>query len=194
MTVRNLGRLAFPVDRRRAHAMFQQSLALTQIIDDIWIKGMLFNDLADAAWNLGNYAEARRWMQQNFALHSAFNSKFVEGWSRNLLGVIALHQGQVEEAETLQRTALLLFQEADDPGGIACALTHLGITLVWAGNPAEGAEVLAKRIALEGDVLGQHFLAFAQHVPAVIASAQARGRTFDLWATAMRLLEQLASA
>ena len=161
MTLRNLGRLAFPTDRRRAYILFQEGLALAQSVDNLLTHSVILNDLADAAWSLGHYRDAQQWSEQNLALQPRLNNKVAQAWAFNVLGIITLHRGETAEAERLQRDSLQLFQAVSDPGGATHALTHLGITLVWAGQLAAGEQTLAERILHYPDTLTQDYLALA---------------------------------
>ena len=161
MTLRNLGRLAFPTDRRRAYTLFQEGLALAQSVDNLLTHSVILNDLADAAWSLGDYRDAQQWSEQNIALQPRLNNKVAQAWAFNVLGIITLHRGETAEAERLQRDSLQLFQAVSDPGGAAHALTHLGTTLVWAGQPVAGEQTLAERIGHYPEALTQDYLALA---------------------------------
>jgi len=160
-TLKAMGRAVFSFDRRRGHQLYEQSLAVAQTLADDAVTAQVLADLADAAWNLGHYAEARQWLQQNFTLWEKLNDKIGRAWTLNLLGIVALHQGHLAEAEHAQRACLALFQTMNVAGGIAHALAHLGVTLVWAGRFEDGKQTLTELLTVYHTKVSQQKLAFA---------------------------------
>ncbi|MEZ4618446.1 MAG: tetratricopeptide repeat protein [Caldilineaceae bacterium] len=100
--------------------------------------------LGDLAWNMGDYRAARGWIEQGLAKQATVADPELLANLLNLLGIVALHQGNLVEAERLQGEALATAQSVGRIG--RHEKFHLGVTLVWAGRFSAGYQLLSERI------------------------------------------------
>ncbi|MCB0185569.1 MAG: AAA family ATPase, partial [Caldilineaceae bacterium] len=146
-TLRELGRITAQQDRVRARDYFAQSLAIYRTLGDAAGLVHILAFLGDLAWNMGDYRAARRWIEQGLAERAAVADPELHANLLNLLGIVALHQGQLDEAEQRQREALLTAQSVGRIG--RHEKFHLGVTLIWSGRFADGYRLLSERIQQE---------------------------------------------
>lgn len=144
LTLRELGRIASSRNRDAARQFFERSLALYQAANNHWGMVHLLAFLGDIAWNMGDYADARRWIEQGLILQQEVADQEPRASLFNLLGIVALHQSQLDEAEQAQRTAMAITQAIGQK--LYHELFYLGYTMVWSGKFGEGRALLEQRI------------------------------------------------
>ncbi|MCB9151229.1 MAG: tetratricopeptide repeat protein, partial [Caldilineaceae bacterium] len=143
-SLRALGLITSQRDRARSRRYYEQSLALYSSLNDTEGLVHVTAFLADLAWNIGDYNIARRLLERGLKIQQNLNDPEPRASLLNLLGIVALHQGHVDEAESHQSEALAVAQSIGYQG--RHEMFHLGVTLVWSGRFDEGRELLLERI------------------------------------------------
>lgn len=149
------------------------------------------------------YAQAEKQLTESIESfsQSGQSRRISESWS--ILAIVAVETNDLPRARYFLYNAL---RQLRGEHYLPPVLFALEITVVYLCHQAaliEAMEIsalmsryhlLKSSIWTEVVIRQPLHLATASLPPAAIASAQARGRTFDLWTTAMRLLEQFSSA
>lgn len=162
-TLRWMGVLISQTDHRQAKALFEQSLALVQEIDNQNEIAGILNWLAHNARNLGNITHGIQLLQESLEIYRDLDKQLGMAWTLELLGHFQQQMGQFSQAEESHRRCLSLFRKAGVQAGVNSILSGLGHTLIWHGKFAEGCELLSERITQDFDTGKEPHLAFAHH-------------------------------
>lgn len=116
--------------------------------------------LGKLAYELGDYAEARPWLEQAVALRQALADPTNEAWSVMYLGMIDLKQGSYDAAFQHHRHALELARARQDTGQEGIHLTNLARVSMRLGAYEQALEQLEQSLEMKkqkGDLEGQGF-------------------------------------
>jgi tetratricopeptide (TPR) repeat protein len=194
MTTVHLGRY------KEARGRLRQGLALAQEMD-------ILGALVGAYWGLGvvaiaeeMYTEAQRWLRDCVSVQQETGDRGILGRMFSGLGHVARGLGQLSQAREHLRAALQVAIDIQDVHSPLWALPIVARFLVDLGQVERAIDVyaLASRYPFVAnsrwfeDIVGKHITAAAQALPPeVVAEAQERGRTRDLWSTARELLAEM---
>jgi hypothetical protein len=160
---------------------------------------MALYDLGRVALAEDQHAEAQRWLRQSVVFLRQSVPHQV-AWVLTGLGYAARGLDQRSEAWQCLGEALRISVKLRGWLGAMMAPPLAALLLADRGEGERAVEVyaLASRYPHVAnsrwyeDVVGRHIAAIAETLPAeVVAAAQERGRTRDLWATAEELLAEL---
>jgi tetratricopeptide (TPR) repeat protein len=94
----------------------------------------------------------RRLFEESLAIGQELGNQWRITTSLVGLGLIALHQGQLEEAERSIQEYLAIIQEMGNQSTIALGLRDLGWPYVVLGRYSEACSVLEESIAIQDDL------------------------------------------
>lgn len=189
------------IDESQVH--IQKALALVQRSGDYFYQGWLLLMTGMVSIFTSKYVDAEKQLYESIELflQSGQSRRISENWS--FLAVVAIEMNDTQCAQCFLRNALVLLKDERYLPPLLFALEATAFYLSRQEMQVEAVELsallarydLLKNSVWVDTVMRQPVrLAAATLPPAVVASAQDRGRSFNLWATAMRLLEQLAAA
>ncbi len=180
----------------------QKALTLIERSGDIFYQGWarMMAGMASVFTKKPEQAEKQFYEGIESFSQSGQNRRVGECWP--ILAITAVESNDLERAQHCLYNAFRLLKNAQYLPSILLALEATAFYLSRQDALTEAIELdalverydLLKNSIWVDVVMRQPIhLATATLPPAVVASAQARGRTFDLWTTAMRLLAQLSS-
>lgn len=109
--------------------------------------------LSMIAWELGEYDEAKKLIEENLAIQQSLGNQSGIGDMFSTLGWIALTQGQLEQAEQLAHKCTTYYRETGDQSRIAKGFRDLAAPKIFLGRFSE-AETLLEESATIFDELG----------------------------------------
>ncbi|MCB0184017.1 MAG: hypothetical protein KDE31_07130, partial [Caldilineaceae bacterium] len=151
-----------------------------------------------AAMRRGDYHEAQRFAQENIALNQMRGEQRELAYSLAFLGIACRDLGNTVQARQQLVKALEISIGTRAVGPLFFCLALANYLLVDAGKYVQAAELDALRATYP--VSGSRMMHLPPIFPALAplpanirAAAQARGRKFDLWATAQVLLAEFST-
>ena len=185
-----------------SQVQIQKALALVHRSGDYFYQGWALLMAGMASVFINEYAEAEKQLYGSIELflQSGQSRRISESWS--ILGIVAVEMNDAPRARNCLYNALRMLKDERYLPPILFALEATTFYLSHQDALIEATEIgtlmsrynLLKSSIWTDVVIRQPLrLATATLSPAIVADAQARGQTFDLWTTAMRQLEQLAS-
>jgi DNA-binding SARP family transcriptional activator/predicted ATPase len=143
-----LGRAMFDVDRAQTRPLYEQSLAMYQILNDRWGMANVLEDLGWMARYEGDYDRARLLGEEDLVLRRALDDQ--RGVSRSLrqLSAIAYRQGRLEEAESLIRESCAIPLAKESQAEQANRLSGSGWILAMLGQFLEGHSWLEDSVSI----------------------------------------------
>jgi tetratricopeptide (TPR) repeat protein len=181
---------------KEARVHLQQSLALAQQADTLWAIGHGFLGLGLVALAEGDFARARQLLQEGIATGQEGKRSDMGSYLAALAGA-ALGLGRRSEAREHLCKALALSRAMRETLTLQFALPMAALLLADSGDSERAVEVYAQarrfgivaHSRLWEDIAGRQITALSAALPPdVVAAAQERGRTRDLWATVEDLL------
>jgi DNA-binding SARP family transcriptional activator len=91
---------------------------------------------------LGEHDKAHRTLEQNLQVFESFRSRRALGVTQYVLGEIAEHSGNIAEATTLYRNALVNLEAVKSLDGVAAAQSYLGSLYVKLEQPHDAVPLL----------------------------------------------------
>jgi tetratricopeptide (TPR) repeat protein len=194
----HLGRMA------ESQVHIEKALVLVQRSGDAFYHGWALSIAGAASIFLQEYAQAEKQFQESMELYvrSGQSSRsHSECWTN--LAIVAIWRNDLPQARDCLCNALRPLKRGCYPPSLLFALEATAFYLSRQAALIEAAEVdaligryafLKPSIWVDVVMRDPVHLASASLPPAIVASAQARGRAFDLWTTAVGLLEQLTTA
>ena len=162
--------------------------------------------LATALWRFwevrGDFTEGRQWLEDALGAGSAALPA-VRAEAHLGAGTLAWHQAQYDQSVAHNKTALALFQELHDEQGVALALNHVGVQLLFQQEFVAAAAFLEQSLALAKKLDNKWVMIYALHNLGEIARHQedylAAARQYgaalalaqdldDAWATSIQLI------
>lgn len=127
----------------------EQALSLARKLGQIWFEAYIRIDLGNIARVMGNYAEARHHYQASYQIRKDI-FKDPEGTAVSLkhLGRVALLEGDAAPAKSQFEESIAIYKDLGDRGGLATALTGLGMTLTALGDYGAAHENLRRALEL----------------------------------------------
>jgi tetratricopeptide (TPR) repeat protein len=116
--------------------------------------------LAMIAWELGQYDEAKRLIEENLAIVQASGNHIGIGNMFSVLGWITLTQGQFEKAEKLAQKCTTFYLKTGDQAHIAKGLRDLAAPKIYLGKFSEADAILEESAALFSKLGGGGDLVF----------------------------------
>ena len=182
----------------RAHA--ESSLSLAREHDNRTAISYCCDLLGCVALAEGAFSDASRWCQESVRRWTEFESW--DGTARALahLAFAAHAQGQLEQSRKNAIDALRMVPSGTRAAPLLLCVSMLGLLLADQGRLERAIEFYALASAHPlvansrwfDDVCGKHIEAVAQALPPeLVAEAERRGRSRDLWSTAQELLAEL---
>jgi predicted ATPase len=125
-----------------ARSMFEESLRLSEEIDDTWIRAEALNHLAVAEGMLGNFEAARGYFEESLSYHERTGDRWAV--ARGLCGQadVLLREGDLEGAKELYLQSLPVWEELGNRLGRSACLSGLAQIAV-----AEGRALSAARLS-----------------------------------------------
>ncbi|MCI0710996.1 MAG: protein kinase [Chloroflexi bacterium] len=122
-------------DYQAAKHYSEQALSLARKVEQIWFEAYIRIDLGHIARVMGDYAEARHHYQTSYSIRKEI-FKDPEGTAVSLkhLGRVALLEGDAAQAKSQFEESIAIYKDLGDRGGLATALTGLGLTMTALGD------------------------------------------------------------
>lgn len=162
--------------------------------------------LAAALWRFwevrGDFTEGRQWLEEALGAAGAALPA-VRAEAHLGAGTLAWHQARYDQSLVHNKTALVLFQELHDEQGVALALNHVGVQLLFQQEFAAAAAFLEQSLALAKTLNNKWVMIYALHNLGEIArhqedytnAARQYGAALalaqeldDAWATSIQLI------
>jgi predicted ATPase/DNA-binding SARP family transcriptional activator len=180
----------------------QKALAHHRAVSNVGGVGGRLCELGRIALAKEAYVEARDLLQESVTVHRDIEQPHELSRSLAFLGLAERGLGRMEQSHRLLREALLIACRIQAFIPLVTVLPTVSLWLVDRDRVEQAVEVYAlvsryPHVANSRwfeDVVGRHIAAAAALPPDVIAAAQARGRSGDLWDTAARLASELAAS
>jgi tetratricopeptide (TPR) repeat protein len=131
-------------DYQEAEKLFQESLALYEILEDRYGRAQALDGLGDVAARQGKHDEARRCYETGLALRREIGDRWGISVSLGSLGGLAGRLGDYDEARQRFEESLTIGRGLENPQGIAASLHNLSTVAYLQGDYVE-----AKRLRLE---------------------------------------------
>lgn len=107
----------------------------------------LKHHLATFTWLLGNYPEARAHLHDSYQIAQSANHTFGIAHAKLMLGIMSLHQGQVDAAIVLLQESEKLFSSLGNSRGLIITYTNLGGVFLTSGD-LDSAKTYAEKAVL----------------------------------------------
>jgi len=131
--------------------------------------------LAAALWRFwevrGDFTEGRHWLEEVLAAGSSALPA-VRAEVHLGAGTLAWHQAQYGQSLAHNKTALALYEDLHDEQGVALALNHVGVQLMFQQEFAAAAECLEQSLALAKQLNNKWVMIYALHNLGEIARHQ----------------------
>jgi tetratricopeptide (TPR) repeat protein len=150
----------------------------------------------------GTYDEARDWLQQALVFYETTGERAARDELLATLTYAARGRGQHTQAQETLLAALQLTTESRHHNAALQSLPAMALLLLDSDETERAVELyaLASRYPYVAnsrwfeDIAGREIASAAEKLPPeVVAAAQERGRTRDLWGTVEELLDELAT-
>jgi len=132
----------YPADKR---VELEEALSIGKELGDRWNIATALRNLGLLENILGNYAEARSFLEQSLKVWRDMGSEGEMGsaWTLNFLGDAALNHGELEWARSLYEEAVAILRRPGDVNFLAYAVRRLA-QLLWREGDYETASELCK--------------------------------------------------
>lgn len=171
---------------------FEQALAISRELSDVWAEGRAVANLANTHYRLHRFAEARSAAERSLVIQRLAGSRYGEGIALGILGSTCEKLGDFSEAIDFLNQALAIFRELGEPDAEAETLTDLGDAFLGLGQIGEAVGRLEEALAIRWRIEDQHGQAETLHK---LGQAQLRagqpGKARDLLAEALVLLQEV---
>jgi predicted ATPase/DNA-binding SARP family transcriptional activator len=184
-----------------AHMLLETATHLSRESGQQSNEGRCFVELGRLALAEGLDQEAQERLEQAVAAYQGVGRLWMMGETLATLAYVAHALGQPAQAWEHLYTALWMAAETQYRNTALQSLPAMALLLLDSGAPERAVELyaLASRYPYVAhsrwfeDVAGREITAIAETLPPeVVAAAQERGRTRDLWATVEELLDEVA--
>jgi predicted ATPase/DNA-binding SARP family transcriptional activator/Tfp pilus assembly protein PilF len=129
-----------------ARDWFAKILTLPGLDRNSSVYADLKHHLATFIWLLGNYPEAQKQLHECQQSAEAAVYPYRLGYAKLMLGIMSLHQGQMEHAAALLRESEKLFSALGEPRGLVITYTNLGGVFQAAGDLDTAQEYAEKAV------------------------------------------------
>ena len=123
-------------DYRAAHALLEQSLAISRELGDRGGTASSLNNLGNVAIEQGDYPAARKLYEDSLSIRRELGDRRSMAGVLGNLGIVAYEQGDLTAAQALSEEALAISRELGDQGRVADALNILGTVAFDLGDIA----------------------------------------------------------
>jgi DNA-binding SARP family transcriptional activator len=171
---------------------FEQALAISRELSDVWGEGRAIANVANAYYRLHRFAEARSAAERSVTIQRLAGNRYGEGIALDALGSSCEKLGEFSAAIDYLNAALVIFQELGEADSEAETLTDLGDAFLGLGQVEDAIDSLERALSLRqriGDRHGQaatlHQLGLAQ------LRAGQRDKAREYLAEALVLLEEI---
>jgi predicted ATPase/DNA-binding SARP family transcriptional activator len=155
-----LGFGALRHDYNKARTLWLESYKLYRAAGDRWGMAHVLGYLSMIAWELGQYDEAKKLIEENLVIQQSLENDIGIGDMFSTLGWIALTQGQIEQAEQLAYRCTIYYREIGDQARIAKGLRDLAAPKIFLGKFPEADTLLGESAALFTELGGSGDLVF----------------------------------
>lgn len=136
----------------QSRTLGQESLAITEQINDQYGRAVICNILGQVAYECGDYDEAGDWSQQSLVIEEHIGNRWSMAFSLTNLGKVAYAQGNYTDARALVAQSLAIREAMRDTRGVTICLSWLGAIAVALHEPAEAAASYAQSLALAREI------------------------------------------
>lgn len=150
-----------------ARDYFSRCLELWEKIQDQKEVVKALNNLAWAAWRIGNYDQTVFHSEKALELSQMLHDLPGQAKSLNNLAWIHFYRGRFDRAEALQQQVLAIYLQLDDQFGNAFAKTNLSLAMIKTGKFLEAELILNDAIELFDQLKNQQLRTFARAIKAI---------------------------
>jgi predicted ATPase len=140
------------------------------------------------AYEIGDYPNARAWLDESVQLHRANHDPKSEGWSVLYLGMVDLKQGHYSAAAHNHQYALDSARQRGDRFQEGIHLTNLGRTVMRMGNYPRAMQLFTESQDIKkanNDIMGQGFALFYLGLTSIYQQNYAESEQFLVASLAM---------
>jgi tetratricopeptide (TPR) repeat protein len=174
-----------PEDRVQAMAVLDEGVRISREIGDMWALAEVCRHRSRLS---KNREEELMWLSESLAAGRAADSPWNIAWTQDYLILVAIHQGNDQEAARLCEECLPLFQRLGWPGGVAEIVYSYSVALLRLGVFERAATLLDETLdSFRRDLSLYHlFMLYYQRGQVAYAQSDLR-RASDLYIQALRL-------
>jgi len=121
-------------DADAVEALSQEGVALGQALQDDWIQGHAYLQLAYVARACGKQAEVKTYFQRSLAAFQADGQSVMRGIPAMRLGELLYEQNDYTGAQRYFHYSLSIFEELSDPARTGYGILYLGKLAMAQGN------------------------------------------------------------
>ena len=143
-------------DRERTWQMLEQSLTLSQSLDDRWLTATILGTMGTIAHESGVYEKAKETFEKSLAIQRAIGDQAELAGSLVELGLTSWVQGHLEKSERLLKEGIALIRQTDNQNRLAYGLQKLGEALMLLGKLDEAQSAASEGLTVAQD-LGAYY-------------------------------------
>jgi predicted ATPase/class 3 adenylate cyclase/Tfp pilus assembly protein PilF len=189
-----LGFLGWVAWQREQHGqakqLFEEGLALSREMSDIWWLATSLSNLAVVSHSLGNSERATELYEESMGFLREQGDKHSLAINLNNLAMVVYSQGDLRRAAQLTEEAVALFRELGSRGDVALGLCNMGWIVLLQEDHARAANHYAESLSLAWDTGLNPLVQSALEGLACLAGARGETeRAARLWGAAQALHE-----
>jgi predicted ATPase len=168
-----MGISSSPNDRSQALAVLDEGVRLSREIGDMWALAEACRHRSRAS---KNREEEVMWLAESLAAGRAADSPWNIAWTQDYFILVAIHEGNDQEAVRLCEECLPVFQQMGVAGGVAEIVYAYSVALLRLGVFERAAKLLDETLGSFGRDLNLHHRFLLYYQRGQVAYAQS-----DLW-------------
>jgi tetratricopeptide (TPR) repeat protein len=177
-------------DYRRASELFEEDLALSREISDIWWIATSLSNLALVSQSRGDYERATELYEQSMDLFREQGDKQSLAICLNNLAMMVYSQGDLGRAGKLTEEGVALFSELGTRVGVSMGLYNLGWMALLQDHLGRAADLYRESLSLSWETGLNPIVQMALEGFACVAGAEGEAeRAARLWGAAQALHE-----
>jgi DNA-binding CsgD family transcriptional regulator/tetratricopeptide (TPR) repeat protein len=177
-------------DYRRATQLYEESLALSREISNIWWLASSLSNLALVSHSLGDYERATELTEESMDLSRKQSDKLSLAFCLNNLAMVVYSQGDLERASQLTEESVALHRELGTRGVVDLGLCNLGWMALLQDDLGKAAELCRESLSHSWETGMTLTVQSALEGSACVAGAKGEAeRAARLWGAAQTLHE-----
>ena len=180
--------------RREEHGqateLFEEGLALSREIRDIWWIATSLSNLAVVSYSQGDYERATELYEESMDFLREQGNKHSLAINLNNLAMVVYSQGDLRRAAQLTEEAVVLLRELGSRGDVALGLYNLGWIALLQDDLGKAADLYRESLSLSWEIGRNPLVQWALEGLACLAGAKEEAdRAARLWGAAQALHE-----
>ena len=177
-------------DYGQAKHLFEEGLALSREIRDIWWIATSLSNLAVVSYSQGDYERATELYEESMDFLREQGNKHSLAINLNNLAMVMYSQGDLGRAAQLTEEAVALLRELGSRGDVALGLYNLGWIALLQDDLGRAADLYRESLSLSWEIGRNPLVQWALEGLACLAGAKGEAeRAVRLWGAAQALHE-----